>query len=156
MSQRAIPQQSIFVEREGWVYYVTNWQKRFAEPCRPKLVRLSPRHFVRYNELKEKGRSQKTIALLLFKRVPAKVTTAPPPAPGRAVTVRMEKIAPREDKNPGSRTVTIDITMLTHEQVLALLQRVLRERLPGLRALPLTELRRLYLAVVELRREAKT
>lgn len=155
MSQRTIAEQAIFVERDGWVYYVTNWQKRFGEGGRAKLVRLSPRHFVRYNDLKSKGRSQKTIALLLFKRVPAKVTVAPPPSPGRAVTVRMEKNAPREDKNPGSRTVTIDIAMLTHEQVLALLQRVLRERLPGLRAMPLTELRRLYLAVVELRREAQ-
>ena len=83
MSQRTIPQQAIFVERDGWVYYVTNWQKRFAEGGRPKLVRLSPRHFVRYNELKEKGRSQKTIALLLFKRVPVKVTVLPQPAAPR-------------------------------------------------------------------------
>jgi hypothetical protein len=142
MSQRTIPQQAIFVEREGWTYYVTNWQKRFAEGGRPKLVRLSPRHFVRYNELKEKGRSQKTIALLLFKRVPVKVTVSPQPAPARE-----NKSGDKSD----TRTVTVDITMLTHEQLLSLLQRALRERLPGLRAMPLTELRRLYLAVLELK-----
>lgn len=134
MSQRTVPTTAIFVERDGWVYYVTNWQKRFAESARPKLVRLSPRHFVRYNELKEKGRSQKTIALLLFKRVPVKITASPPLA------------TPRESKSV-ERTVTIDITMLTHEQVLSLVQRALGERFPGLRALSLAEIRRLYLAV---------
>ncbi|HEX3133414.1 MAG TPA: hypothetical protein VHX44_07505 [Planctomycetota bacterium] len=137
MSQRAVPAQAIFVERDGWVYYVTNWQKRFSEPVRPKLVRLSPRHFVRYNELKEKGRSQKTIALLLFKRVAVKVTVGP-------------QQGARESKASDTRTVSVDITMLTHEQILSLLQRTLNERLPGLRALPLPELRRLYLAVQDL------
>lgn len=151
MSQRTIPQQTIFVEREGWVYYVTNWQKRFTDGGRAKLVRLSPRHFVRYNELKAKGRSQKTIALLLFKRVPVKVVAASTPA-----TRREERSGTREDKGTSTRTVTVDITMLTHEQVLSLLQRALGERLPGLRSLPLTELRRLYLAVVALARESKT
>jgi len=146
MSQRTIPQQAIFVEREGWVYYVTNWQKRFAEGGRPRLVRLSPRHFVRYNELKEKGRSQKTIALLLFKRVPVKVTVSPQPA-----TARMVKGDKAGERNNDTRTVTVDITMLTHEQLLSLVQRALRERLPGLRAMPLTELRRLYLAVQDLK-----
>ena len=154
MSQRTIPGQAIFVERDGWVYYVTNWQKRFGEGGRAKLVRLSPRHFVRYNDLKAKGRSQKTIALLLFKRVPVKVTAASQPSPARAATVRVEKDAAREERNPGTRTVTIDITLLTHEQILALLQRALRERLPGLRALPLPELRRLYLAVIGLGRDS--
>ena len=130
---------AIFVEREGWVYYVTNWQKRFAEGGRARLVRLSPRHFVRYQELKEKGRSQKTIALLLFKRVPVRVT------------VRSAAAAPREPKAADGRTVSVDISMLTHEQILSLLQRALRERFPGLRTLSLAELRRLYLAVQELK-----
>jgi len=138
MSQRTVPAHAIFVEREGWVYYVTNWQKRFSESARPKLVRLSPRHFVRYNELKEKGRSQKTIAMLLFKRVAVKETVGPQPAA-------------RESKSSETRTVSVDITMLTHEQILSLLQRALDERLPGLRALPLNELRRLYLAVQDLK-----
>ncbi len=154
MSQRTIPQQAIFVEREGWAYYVTNWQKRFAEGGRPKLVRLSPRHFVRYNELKEKGRSQKTIALLMFKRVPVKVTVSPQPALSRESARESARESTRENKSgdkSDTRTVTIDITMLTHEQLLSLLQRALRERLPGLRAMPLTELRRLYLAVLELK-----
>lgn len=151
MSQRTIPQQTIFVEREGWVYYVTNWQKRFTDGGRVKLVRLSPRHFVRYNDLKAKGRSQKTIALLLFKRVAVKVTASPTSA-----VPREERSGTREDKGTGTRTVTVDITMLTHEQVLSLLQRALGERLPGLRSLSLTELRRLYLAVVALARESKT
>lgn len=139
MSQRTIPQQAIFVERDGWVYYVTNWQRRFGEGGRARLVRLSPRHFVRYNELKAKGRSPKTIALLLFKRVPVKVTVSAQPE------------APREAKSD-TRTVTVDITMLTHEQLLSLVQRALKERLPALRSMPLTELRRLYLAVVDLKR----
>lgn len=139
MSQRTVSQQTIFVEREGWVYYVTNWQRRFTEGGRAKLVRLSPRHFVRYNELKAKGRSAKTIAMLLFKRVPVKVVVAPQPE------------AVREVKSD-TRTVTIDITMLTHEQLLSLVQRALKERLPALRTMPLTELRRLYLAVVDLKR----
>jgi len=150
MSQRAISQQAIFVERDGWAYYVTNWQKRFAEGGRPKLVRLSPRHFVRYNELKEKGRSQKTIALLLFKRVPVKVTVLPQPLAAR----EGKNNDKNNDKASDTRTVTVDITMLTHEQLLSLLQRALRERLPGLRTMPLTELRRLYLAVLELKRGA--
>lgn len=148
MSQRTIPQTDIFVERDGWAYYVTNWQKRFAEGGRPKLVRLSPRHFVRYNELKEKGRSQKTIALLLFKRVPVKVVVSPHPVVSRDAKAYDKS----SEKNNDTRTVTVDITMLTHEQLLSLLQRALRERLPGLRALPLAELRRLYLAVLELKR----
>ncbi len=131
---------AIFVERDGWVYYIANWQKRFAEPGRVKLVRLSPRHFVRYNELKAKGRSAKTIALLLFKRVPrvaAKVDAA-------AAT---SSVPQREVRSGDQRTVSVDIAMLTHEQVLALLQRALGERFPGLRALSLAEIRRLYLAV---------
>ncbi len=145
MSQRPIPTTAIFVEREGWVYYVTNWQKRFVETLRPKLVRLSPRHFVRYNELKEKGRSQKTIALLLFKRVPVKIiASAAPSVPAREA---------REAK-ASDRTVSVDITMLTHEQVLTLLQRALGERFPGLRTLSLAEIRRLYLAVQGLARGA--
>jgi hypothetical protein len=138
MNQRTIPTQAIFVEREGWVYYVANWQRRFSDGGRARLVRLSPRHFVRYNELKEKGRSQKTIALLLFKRVPAK------PAATSA--------SPREaSKGVDTRTVSVDVALLTHEQILTLLQRDLDERLPGLRALALPELRRLYLAVHDLR-----
>jgi hypothetical protein len=141
MSQRNVPQQSIFVERDGWVYYVTNWQRRFTEGGRARLVRLSPRHFVRYNELKTKGRSPKTIALLLFKRVPVKAIPTPP-----AEAVR--------EARSDTRTVTVDITMLTHEQVLSLVQRALKERLPALRSMPLTELRRLYLAVVDLKRGA--
>jgi len=154
MSQRTISQQAIFVERDGWAYYVTNWQKRFAEGGRPKLVRLSPRHFVRYNELKEKGRSQKTTALLLFKRVPVKVTVLPQPLAAREGKNNDKKNDKNNDKASDTRTVTVDITMLTHEQLLSLLQRALRERLPGLRAIPLTELRRLYLAVLELKRGA--
>lgn len=146
MSQRTIPQQTIFVERDGWVYYVTNWQRRFTEGGRAKLVRLSPRHFVRYNELKGKGRSAKTIALLLFKRVPVKVVVAPQPAAAREPGVREAK--------SDTRSVTVDITMLTHEQLLSLVQRALKERLPALRAMPLNELRRLYLAVVDLKRAA--
>ena len=146
MSQRTVPQQTIFLEREGWVYYVTNWQRRFTEGGRAKLVRLSPRHFVRYNELKAKGRSAKTIALLLFKRVPVKVVVAPQPTTPR-------EAAAREAKSD-TRSVTVDITMLTHEQLLSLVQRALKERLPALRSMPLTELRRLYLAVVDLKRAA--
>lgn len=145
MSQRNVPQQTIFVEREGWVYYVTNWQRRFSEGGRAKLVRLSPRHFVRYNELKAKGRSAKTIALLLFKRVPVKVVVAPQGA-AREVS--------KNDAKSDTRSVTVDITMLTHEQLVSLVQRALKERLPALRAMPLSELRRLYLAVVDLKRAA--
>lgn len=152
MSQRTISQQAIFVEREGWAYYVTNWQKRFAEGGRPKLVRLSPRHFVRYNELKEKGRSQKTIALLLFKRVPVKVTVLPQGVAARDMKASDKQSDRSSEKGSDTRTVTVDITMLTHEQILSLLQRALHERLPGLRGLPLNELRRLYLAVLELKR----
>jgi hypothetical protein len=63
-----VPQRAIFVEREGWVYYVSNWQQRFTESVRAILVKLSPRHVARYYELKDKGRSHKTIAIILFKR----------------------------------------------------------------------------------------
>jgi hypothetical protein len=139
MRAAAVPDQAIFVERDGWVFYVTNWQKRFTAGGRAKLVRLSPRHFVRYQELKEKGRSPKTIALLLFKRVPVKVGVGPQPAAARA-------------GKGDTRTVVVDITMLTHEQLLSLVQRALGERLPTLRSMPLMELRRLYLAVQDLRR----
>jgi hypothetical protein len=163
MSQRTISQQAIFVERDGWVYYVTNWQKRFTAGGRAKLVRLSPRHFVRYNELKGKGRSPKTIALLLFKKVPlAKAGVAAAMsvvAEAREKSDAREKAVPRERaatvriaKASDSQTVSVDITLLTHEQILALLQRALNERLPGLRALPLNELRRLYLAVLGIQR----
>jgi hypothetical protein len=155
MSQRNISQQAIFVEREGWVFYVTNWQKRFSEGGRAKLVRLSPRHFVRYNELKGKGRSPKTIALLLFKKVPNKSGGSgalPAMSHARGAPLRDKTPTVRETKPTDSQTVSIDITLLTHEQVLALLQRALGERLPGLRAVPLQELRRLYLAVLGLQR----
>src|ERR1043165_3804320 len=121
MSQRTIPTQAIFVEREGWVYYVANWQRRFNDGGRARLVRLSPRHFVRYNELKEKGRSQKTIALLLFKRVPTRPAAA--------------SASPREASRGGdTRTVSVDIGLLTHQQLLTLLQRDLDESLARLRA----------------------
>ena len=139
-SAQSIAAHTIFVERDGWVYYVTNWQKRFNEPSRPKLVRLSPRHFVRYQELKQKNRSPKTIAYLLFKKVSVKVTAAPV-----VETTRTKKSAE-------TRTVTVDIAMLTHEQVLSLLQRALGERFPGLRTMSLAEIRRLYLAVQALKR----
>lgn len=156
MSQRSISQQAIFVEREGWAFYVTNWQKRFTEGGRAKLVRLSPRHFVRYNDLKAKGRSPKTIALLLFKKVPIKsggaVVGAVPAEPRDKSAPRDKGATVRIAKVSESQTVSIDITLLTHEQILALVQRTLNERLPGLRAMPLTELRRLYLAVLGLRR----
>jgi hypothetical protein len=141
MGAATISDQAIFVERDGWVFYVTNWQKRFTAGGRAKLVRLSPRHFVRYHELKAKGRSPKTIALLLFKRVPVKVSVG-----GQPLSARTAK--------SDTRTVTVDIAMLTHEQLLSLVQRALGERLPTLRTMPLLELRRLYLAVEELRHRA--
>lgn len=144
MTQRTIPQHAIFVEREGWVFYVTNWQRRFTEGGRAKLVRLSPRHFVRYNDLKGKGRSQKTIALLLFKRVPVKLAAATQKAAATPADTR--------ESRSETRTVSVDITMLTHEQLFSLVQRALKERLPGLRTMPLPELRRLYLAVMDLTR----
>jgi hypothetical protein len=142
ISAQSIAAHIIFVERDGWVYYVTNWQKRFNEPARPKLVRLSPRHFVRYQELKQKGRSQKTIAYLLFKKMSVKVNAGPV-----VETTRTKKTA-------DDRTVTVDIGMLTHEQVLSLLQRALGERFPGLRTMSLAEIRRLYLAVQALKRQS--
>ena len=141
-SAQSIAAHTIFVERDGWVYYVTNWQKRFNEPALPKLVRLSPRHFVRYHEFKQAGRSSKTIAYLLFKKAAVKVSAAP------VVEITRTK------KSADERTVTVDIAMLTHEQVLSLLQRALGERFPGLRTMSLAEIRRLYLAVQALRRQS--
>jgi hypothetical protein len=141
-SAQTIAAHTIFVERDGWVYYVTNWQKRFNEPARPKLVRLSPRHFVRYQEFKQAGRSPKTIAYLLFKKAAVKVTAAP------VVEITRPK------KPADERTVTVDIAMLTQEQVLSLLQRALGERFPGLRTMALAEIRRLYLAVQALKRQS--
>jgi hypothetical protein len=85
-------------------------------------VRLSPRHFVRYQELKARGRSQKTICYLLFKRRAVKPAAAP-------------------------RTVPVSIDILTAEQLYALICQLLGVRITGLKALSLAELRRLYLAL---------
>jgi hypothetical protein len=148
MAVATIPPRAIFVEREGWVFYVTNWQRRYTESSAPTLVRLSPRHFVRYHELKAKGRSPKTIAMLLFKRPPARS----PATPG-AVRAPVERgVDPDFERTDASRVVSVDIDLLNAEQVLALLQRTLHRKFPGLRTLPIGELRKLYLAIEALRR----
>jgi hypothetical protein len=143
MTNCTIDDRAIFVEQNGWAYYVANWQQRFAEPVRAMLVRLSPRHFVRYNALKEKGRGQKSIAYLLFKRVPAQVVKD------------SQQISKAPSQTPLSQTpkaeaptvVVIELEMLTAEQLVRLIQRSLHGEFPGLQALPLNELRQLYVSI---------
>ena len=138
MIYNPIHDRAIFVEYQGWAYYVANWQRRFVEPMRALLVRLSPRHFVRYNALKEKGRGEKSIAYLLFKRVPVQVVKDNQPI----------SKAPSRAPNPTSPTVvSIEIDLLTAEQLVRLIQRSLHGEFPGLHVLPLDELRKMYVAI---------
>jgi hypothetical protein len=140
MIYNPIHERAIFVEREGWAYYVTNWQQRFVAPMRALLVRLSPRHFVRYNALKEKGRGEKTIAYLLFKRVKVQVVKENIPIS------KVPSVAP----SPTAPTVvSIEIDLLTADQLARLIQRSLQGEFPGLQSLPLEELRKMYVAIQE-------
>ena len=132
-----LPKDAIFSERDGWVFYVSNWQARRSTGGRAVLVRLSPRHFARYQQLKEKGRSAKTICYLLFRKKPAAlgkrgVGAAEAPAAGR---------------------IEVDITILTADQLVTLAGAELGARIAGLRALPLADLRKLVLALQEPRRK---
>ena len=130
-----IPQKAIFHEREGWAYYVANWQDRFSSGARAVLIRLSPRHFARYHRLKEAGRSQKSICYALFKKKPPSV-----PSPAQAET-REATPVPRTGK------VIVDIVVLNAEQLIGLIDRHLGVRIVGLRTLAIGDLRKLYLAL---------
>jgi hypothetical protein len=141
MAKFTVPGRALFVEKDGWVYYVANWQARFNDDGeRAVLVRLSPRHFVRYHELKERGRSQKTICYLLFKHRAAK--------PGTSARVAKQSAAKQTSAEP--RTIPVSIDILTAEQLHAMVCQALGIRIVGLKALTLAELRRLYLAIVRL------
>ena len=135
-SPTRIPQKAIFHEHDGWAYYVANWQLRFTTGSKAVLVRLSPRHFARYHRLKDAGRSQKSICYALFKKKPPIIPV--PPAPDTRETSRVHQ-------RPG--TVTIDIGVLTVEQLVTLINRHLGVRISGLRTLALGDLRKLYLAL---------
>ncbi len=63
-----IPPHTCFVEREGEVHYVTNWQDRTRRSDPVVLIRLSARHVAIFRALRAKGRSQKTIYYALFVR----------------------------------------------------------------------------------------
>jgi hypothetical protein len=132
-----LPKDAIFDEREGWVFYVSNWQARRTTGGRAVLVRLSPRHFARYHQLKEKGRSAKTICYLLFRKKPA--------ALGKRGSGAVEA--------PAAGRIEVDIAILTSEQLVALAGAELGARIGGLRALPLADLRKLVLALQEQRRK---
>lgn len=134
----AIPQKAIFHERDGWAYYVANWQARFTTGAKAVLVKLSPRHFARYHRLKDAGRSAKSICIALFKK-------NPPSAPVVVVEEKETRETSRLHKRPG--TVTIDISVLTCEQLVTLINRHLGVRISGLRTLALSDLRKLYLAL---------
>lgn len=139
-----IPQKSIFHERDGWAYYVANWQERFTSGVRAVLVKLSPRHFARYHRLKDQGRSQKSICIALFKKRP------PKPVDPERETSRKHKRPESTGDDPAnwrSSTVTIDIAVLTCEQLVILINRHLGVRISGLRTLALSDLRKLYLAL---------
>ena len=131
-----LPKDAIFSERDGWVYYVSNWQARRSAGGRAVLVRLSPRHFARYQQLKEKGRSQKTICYLLFRKKPA--------ALGKRGGGAVEA--------PAAGRIEVDIAILTVDQLVTLAGAELGARIGGLRALPLADLRKLVLALQEQRR----
>ena len=130
-----IPQKAIFHEREGWAYYVANWQDRFSSGARAVLIRLSPRHFARYHRLKDAGRSQKSICYALFKKKPPSV-----PSPAQSET-REAPPVPRTGK------VIVDIVVLNAEQLIGLIDRHLGVRIVGLRTLTVGDLRKLYLAL---------
>ena len=140
MAKFTVPGRALFVEKEGWVYYIANWQARFNDGGRAVLVRLSPRHFVRYHELKERGRSQKTICYLLFKHRAAKPGTS----------ARVAKLPAAKPSSAEQRTIPVSIDILSAEQLHAMVCQALGIRIIGLKALTLAELRRLYLAIVRL------
>ena len=135
-----LPKDAIFSEREGWVYYVSNWQARRSTGGRAVLVRLSPRHFARYQQLKEKGRSQKTICYLLFRKKPAALGKR---GGGGGVAAAA----------PAAGRIEVDIAILTVDQLVALAGAELGARIGGLRALPLADLRKLVLALQEQRKK---
>ncbi len=116
------------------MFYVSNWQARRTAGGRAVLVRLSPRHFARYQQLKEKGRSQKTICYLLFRKKPA------------ALGKRGGGASPAA---PAEGRIEIDIAILTVDQLVTLAGANLGARIGGLRALPLADLRKLVLALQE-------
>ncbi len=141
MFTQPIPARSIFIEKDGWAYYVANWQTRFVQPFCAVMVRLSPRHFVRYCQLKAKGRGEKTIAYLLFKKIPRALKKQAPKV--QAVEISKPLVAEQQPF-----MVWVDIAILTSEQVLYLIQRTLSAPFPGLRALSLEELRNLYKKII--------
>ncbi len=138
MAKFTVPDRALFVEKDGWVFYVANWQARFNEGGRAVLVRLSPRHFVRYHELKERGRSQKTICYLLFKHRAAKPGTA----------ARAAKTSAAKPSAAEQHTIPVSIDILSAEQLHTMICQALNVRIVGLKALTLAELRKLYLAIV--------
>lgn len=138
----AIPQKAIFHERDGWAYYVANWQTRFTTGAKAVLVKLSPRHFARYHRLKDAGRSPKSICIALFKKNPP---SAPVVLVEERETRETSRVHRQAEQRPG--TVTIDIDVLTGEQLVTLINRHLGVRISGLRTLALSDLRKLYLAL---------
>ncbi|MBA3684672.1 MAG: hypothetical protein H0W72_05460 [Planctomycetes bacterium] len=63
-----IPIRDCFVERDGSVFLVTNWQDRRRPGDAAVLIRLSPRHQAIYRTLSAKHRSHKSVWYALFVR----------------------------------------------------------------------------------------
>lgn len=119
---KPIPTAAIFVERDGAVFYVTNWQQRRTTPTPAKILKLSPRHLQRYRHMKAKGRSPKSTYYYVFGKVRRIAKT---------ITL-----------------ISVPIGLLRSEQLQELIAWRLGKPSADLRDMSITDLRTLYLALI--------
>ena len=133
MSAR-IPAKVCFLEHRGEVYVITNWRLRRNESDVAILLKLSPSHRSKYDLLLWQGRSQEKIFRDLF---PAKRSSRTQPA--------------KTAKAVAKQMVSVDIRLLTKEQLRDLINERLSCAVDSLDTLPLEDLRRLLLGVATLK-----
>ncbi len=129
LPMKSLASESIFLERDNTIYYITNWKLRKKHPAtRAKIIRLSAFHLQQYNALKEKGRSQRYIFSVLF---------------GESSVDNNNY----SDESPAQNKVTFPVDLLTAEQLHALICERMGRGVTGIRELPLVDLRRLLRAL---------
>jgi hypothetical protein len=129
-----IPAKVCFLEHRGEVYVITNWRLRRSENDVAILLKLSPGHRSKYDLLVWQGRPQEKIFRDLF---PAK-------RGARAVPAKAARTAAKQ-------MVSIDVRLLTKEQLRDLINERLSCPVPSLDTLPLDDLRQLLLGVKTLK-----
>ncbi len=150
----AVPQKSLFHEKQGIIYYITNWRDRFHDGGKPTLVKLSPRHLKLYNKYNTRGRSQKSVYYCLMRDK------------GRLGAVRdtremreMRQVRPtRETRVVANRkaiTVEVDLDILTKDQLITTIANLSNEKMPYLVSLGLKDLRHLYQTMDRMRSDRR-